>query len=256
MRIWILAVIFFSRTIWAADCSLNEHFDLGQQYFKKAQYLLSSLHFSTAQKSNCASLALKSKYNLILSFYQLTELQEVRDLTQELSTTNLGPDATFLRAIYLDENDSLKDMATKNRALLWRSQSDRNEFKTALQTAPLISEQKSSLEKQLQKVPRRSPAMATGMNALLPGAGYAYVGAWQTAALSLALNALFLAAAIDFGNHDMHGAEVAAYSVFSVTYIGSIIGGHRAAKDFNNEQMRPIREEWAASLFPETQPKR
>ncbi len=84
------------------------------------------------------------------------------------------------------------------------------------------------------------PKRAMGLNALLPGAGYWYVGQRQTALTSLALNILFGAAAW----RSLHKGDTAlgliALSFELGWYFGGIQGVKLAAEEYNRRQFDPI----------------
>lgn len=246
MRILIPLVIFFSPLARGADCPFRENYELGRDYGARGQNLLSAFHFSTAQRSTCAELALRSKYDLALALARLEEWSEFDHVTRELSATSLGEPARFLRAVHLAEEAGAAP-ETLRRAHLWTSLEDAHTARTAWSAAGMEAE----ILARIEATPRRSPALAAGLNALLPGAGYASLGMWQSAGLSFVLNGLFVASALEFGRKDLHAAEITAYAIGSVTYIGGIIGGHRAAVDWNREAMRPVRDEARARVFTE-----
>lgn len=248
MRILIPLALFFSSVAFGADCALREHYELGREYAARSQNLLGAFHFSTAQKSPCAELALKSKYNFALALTRLEEWAELDHVTRELGTTSLAAPARFLRGVYLREEAGLSGEELR-RVRLWKSLEDAGDARIAWTAEGLDAE----ISRRIAESPRRSPGLAAGLNAVLPGAGYASLGMWQSAGLSLVLNGLFFASAAEFGRKDLHAAELAAYGVFSVTYFGGIIGGHRAAVDWNREAMRPVRDEARMRVFTELQ---
>jgi tetratricopeptide (TPR) repeat protein len=80
---------------------------------------------------------------------------------------------------------------------------------------------------------RKSIQGAEALNALLPGAGYLYVGQQQSALTAFLLNGLFIAAAYHF----FHKGEIAAGVIFTSFeagwYFGGIYGGGEEAKFYN-----------------------
>lgn len=71
------------------------------------------------------------------------------------------------------------------------------------------------------------------LNAILPGAGYLYVGQKQTALTSFVINTLFTAAAYHFFAHGNIGAGLIISSLEAGWYLGGINGAGLAAKEFN-----------------------
>lgn len=80
---------------------------------------------------------------------------------------------------------------------------------------------------------KKSIATAQGLNALLPGAGYLYVGQKQSALTAFLLNGLFIAAAVHFFTHGHTAAGLIVTSFESGWYFGGIYGAGEAAKLYN-----------------------
>lgn len=78
-----------------------------------------------------------------------------------------------------------------------------------------------------------SPTKAQVYNALLPGAGYLYVGQKKTALTSLLLNAIFIGATYQFFKHGYPAAAIFTLSLETGWYIGGINGAGLAAKQYN-----------------------
>lgn len=79
----------------------------------------------------------------------------------------------------------------------------------------------------------KSPAKARWLNALLPGAGYAYVGLKKSAVTSFLINALFTAAAYQFFHRGDIAAGVITASLEAGWYFGGINGAGIEAEVFN-----------------------
>lgn len=79
----------------------------------------------------------------------------------------------------------------------------------------------------------KSISKARTLNAILPGAGYLYVGQAHTALTSFLLNGLFLAAAYEFFHRDYIAAGIITLSFESGWYFGGIKGAGLAAKEYN-----------------------
>lgn len=78
-----------------------------------------------------------------------------------------------------------------------------------------------------------SVTKAQTLNALLPGAGYYYVGQQKAAVTSLVINTLFTAAAYSFFEKGNWGAGLITTSLELGWYIGGINGAGLAAKEYN-----------------------
>ncbi|NGX51276.1 MAG: hypothetical protein K1060chlam2_01141 [Chlamydiae bacterium] len=80
---------------------------------------------------------------------------------------------------------------------------------------------------------KKSVSKAQWANALLPGAGYLYVGQRQSAFTSFLLNGLFITAAVYFYSKGNIAAGVITTSFEMGWYFGGIYGGGLAAKYYN-----------------------
>lgn len=80
---------------------------------------------------------------------------------------------------------------------------------------------------------KKSVSKAQWANALLPGAGYLYVGQKQSALTSFLLNGLFIYAAVYFYSKGNIAAGVITTSFEMGWYFGGIYGGGEAAKYYN-----------------------
>lgn len=80
---------------------------------------------------------------------------------------------------------------------------------------------------------KKSVRTAQTLNALFPGAGYAYVGQKKTALTSFLINTAFVAATWHFVEQKNWGAAVIAGSLECGWYFGGINGAGLAAKQYN-----------------------
>lgn len=81
----------------------------------------------------------------------------------------------------------------------------------------------------------KSIRKAQMLNAMLPGAGYWYVGMKQTAFTALVINALFIGAAVQFFQHDHTALGIVTLSLEGGWYFGGIGGAGLAAKQYNEQ---------------------
>lgn len=80
---------------------------------------------------------------------------------------------------------------------------------------------------------KKSVATAQGLNALLPGAGYLYIGQKKSAFTAMVLNGLFIAAAYQFFHHGHIAAGIITTSFETGWYFGGIYGAGEEAKYYN-----------------------
>lgn len=79
----------------------------------------------------------------------------------------------------------------------------------------------------------KSPSKARRLNALLPGAGYYYVGQRKAALTSFIINTLFIAAAYQFFHRGYFAAGLITTSLEAGWYVGGINGAGIEATEFN-----------------------
>ncbi len=79
----------------------------------------------------------------------------------------------------------------------------------------------------------KSVRKAQGLNAVLPGAGYWYVGLKQTAVTAFLINGLFIAAGVHLINEGHGAAAAIVLSLEGGWYFGGIAGAGYAAKSYN-----------------------
>jgi tetratricopeptide (TPR) repeat protein len=80
---------------------------------------------------------------------------------------------------------------------------------------------------------KKSVATAQGLNALIPGAGYLYIGQKKSAFTAFVLNGLFIAAAYQFFHHGHIAAGIITTSFETGWYFGGIYGAGEEAKYYN-----------------------
>lgn len=100
-------------------------------------------------------------------------------------------------------------------------------------------------------LPRKSPAAAAILSALVPGGGFGYLGLWQSAATSLLLTGVSAAAAIDLYSNELPRAGLAAALIGSVFYVGGIASAYRSAEDLNRELSRPAETSMRSWAIPQ-----
>ena len=86
----------------------------------------------------------------------------------------------------------------------------------------------------------KNPLLAGILSGVLPGAGYAYVGKYQTAFSSLLLNSLLIGATIEFNKNGYKFAGGTTLLLAFGWYIGNIFGSFEAAESYNNNMSEGI----------------
>lgn len=80
---------------------------------------------------------------------------------------------------------------------------------------------------------KKSVAAAQGLNALIPGAGYLYIGQKKSALTAFLLNGLFITAAVQFFLHNHVAAGIITTGFEAGWYFGGIYGAGEEAKYYN-----------------------
>jgi len=82
---------------------------------------------------------------------------------------------------------------------------------------------------------KKSVAGAQALNALIPGAGYLYIGQKKSALTAFLLNGLFITAAVQFFLHDHIAAGIITTGFETGWYFGGIYGAGEEAKFYNEK---------------------
>ncbi|MCE2982664.1 MAG: tetratricopeptide repeat protein [Parachlamydia sp.] len=98
----------------------------------------------------------------------------------------------------------------------------------------------------------KSPQKARLLNALLPGAGYSYVGQTKSAVTSFMINALFTFASYQFFQRGYPAAGALTASMEMGWYLGGINGAGIEADEFNNRLYEGVAKKTLAEhgLYP------
>ncbi|MCB1085118.1 MAG: tetratricopeptide repeat protein [Chlamydiia bacterium] len=123
-----------------------------------------------------------------------------------------------------------------------------------LREAERQTQEKSTLTTLLENydAKKKSESKAQTLNAILPGAGYLYVGQKQSALTAALLNGLFIWAAVHFYSNGHLAAGIITTSFEAGWYFGGIYGAGESAKLYNErlyeEHAYPILKQ--EKLFP------
>ena len=98
------------------------------------------------------------------------------------------------------------------------------------------------------EVQKKSVAKAQLFNALIPGAGYLYIGQKKSALTAFLLNGLFIAAAYEFFHHGHIAGGIITLSFEAGWYFGGIYGAGEEAKYYNEQ----LYEKQASSTLNDT----
>jgi hypothetical protein len=100
----------------------------------------------------------------------------------------------------------------------------------------------------------RRPWLAATLSVVLPGAGQAYAGSWQAAAVAFLLNAALITATAQLVHERLYFAAGAAGVAASFFYVGNVINAADLARRRNETAAAPLRRDLERRLVPEAHP--
>lgn len=224
----LLIVVFSFQALAQKNCKPSQlALDSGRDLFQRRQFLLSVQEFSMAQKFDCAENLDQAMWGHLLAITELGERDEMFFLSHKLYPQKFSyayqQRLKLYQSYYFPKNDGTVEAQRVESFNLW----------------------KENLPKQ------KSPALAGTLSAIVPGAGQAYTGSWQSGAMAFVLNALFLSATLELADKDLDAAALASGVVFSITYLGNILNAAESARIYNQNYYSPQIEEEKTKRFPE-----
>ena len=98
------------------------------------------------------------------------------------------------------------------------------------------------------EVPRKSPAVAGVMSAVVPGSGYMYAGRYGDGVVALIVNGLFIAGTVAAIHQENYAVAAIVGGIGLPFYVGNIYGSANAATKWNIGVRKELREKIAVSL--------
>jgi Tetratricopeptide repeat len=119
-------------------------------------------------------------------------------------------------------------------------------------TSPLFPSSRALAEaaREGEQLPRKSPALAGLMSAVIPGTGHFYTGRWRDGTIALLLNGAFLAAGIEAVSAGHEAAAGVLLFFEAAWYSGTIYGAVNAAHKYN----RDLEDRWLQGLERQQRP--
>lgn len=224
----------------AGSCDFqNRVLQTANKLFESGQFLLSATQYPLLFESECEDLSHKSLYNYSLSMAQLGEMSELTRIYSMNKSLGLK---TVIEFVTSDGSNP--------RVNFWINMSDPESIEQINQEAN-FHKLRQYHQEYLNSYSHKSPWLAGLMSTVLPGLGQFYIGSYQSAAVSLLLNGLFLWSTFNFVNKDLEGAAFASGFVLSITYVGNILNAVRGANKINQVATKPLKTKIKESLFPE-----
>jgi tetratricopeptide (TPR) repeat protein len=98
------------------------------------------------------------------------------------------------------------------------------------------------------EMPRKSPAVAGVMSAVVPGSGYMYAGRYGDGVVALIVNGLFIAGTVAAIHQENYAVAAIVGGIGLPFYVGNIYGSANAATKWNIGVRKGLREKIAVSL--------
>lgn len=197
----------------------------------------------------CNARRMQMEYGIVQSYYLANKYQDVIDTFESSSLQDCPAEFTALDDLLTILYDSYQHIGNLDKACRILnlidsrnpSRAQQLRLSTAITVGDVCGAAALANEKQLdvlcfvQQFKRESKSVRAAQlyNAILPGAGYLYVGQKQTALTSLWLNSLFIASAYYFFKHHNVPAGLIMSSFEFGWYAGGINGAGLAAKEYN-----------------------
>lgn len=225
-----LTGLFFISSPSSAECfrKLDPVFEQGRDYFHRGQYLLSTQQFAFYTQLSCgAENQDKGRLRWAQALFELSETHEGNIVLDKINPES--PYFTTGRVIRAWYQPSLVSSLSEN---------ERTRFEKWNQQVMALPNQKN-------------PWLSGTLSAVVPGLGQVYNGNYQSALFSFVLNALFLSATLELQNRNMDATALTSGVVFSVVYVGNIVGTVQSSRAINLNAQADKKSELKLNLFPE-----
>jgi hypothetical protein len=203
----------------------------GLELYNESQYLLSSIHFLSADTFTCRKTEITDQASLgyLYSIYHLGEKPEAYRISSRLGE-KLSPKyiskLNGFRSFYYDIKGTPDFESRKINFQDWKLKLDQP----------------------------KNPWVAGGLSTIIPGAGQIYTGAYQSAAVAFTLNALFYSATLELQRKGLQSTSLASGLVFSIVYFGNIFNAANSSKIYNDNHNRIVTDDYIKNNFPELSP--
>lgn len=227
-------------------------------------------------------LAKKAQYQIAMSYYKgekfTQAIDRFRALSDQYREEEMGPKSLFMLAetyyqkkdydqainvldIFLTSypNDSQADAARIKMGLSYIHQGDwrraGEEFQKLPPDSPLRKQagELSEESKKYPGLPRKSPTVAAGLSALLPGAGQLYIGRNSDATVSFLLNGSFIWATVQAFHHKNNVTGGILLFFESGWYLGNVYnaasGAHKYNRRAEQEFMNNLQNQYGISYY-------
>ncbi|HHT29033.1 MAG: hypothetical protein ACOYIS_07460 [Candidatus Cloacimonadaceae bacterium] len=199
------------------------------------------------QEATCFSDSLYAARMLMMSLYRKSDLEAMAKLSESKDQVFLHTDlaSRYTSLALIEEGYYVPALGIVNNAkdpraklirglsleYLGQFQDAKNQFHELLSADNEIADMTKELlqlQQQTKKPYSPSPLLA-GLLGIIPGAGYAATGRFETALASLVLNGALLISSAELKKHGLVWSSGIVFSVFSGFYLGNIFGSAAAA---------------------------
>lgn len=213
-----------------------------------------SLRVACGPRDNLAAVRLLDDIALLRLEDRPWALADLEDLSRSKTT---GADVILAWA-YLSQHDDASHVisrlpAPRQAALkAVAAIGDEDAFAAhARGLPPDLATQALKLDAAFHDARERSPVAAGILSALLPGSGQIYAGSFEAAAITFALNALFVGATVELALDKHYVTAAAAGTAASFFYVGGIINAVDLARRRNRIAQQPYADRLEELLVPE-----
>jgi hypothetical protein len=204
-----------------------------------------------------------NSFNQFLTLYPQSpkcfEALNYKGIAEKNQKKNNEAIATF-NLIIEKASGEIRNRALFESALVFVEMEDWNQAKDLFSRIPEDSVLHTSARRfsaglaEIDNMPRKSPAVAGTLAAILPGSGHLYTERPRDALVAFILNASFIWAAIELFNHENYAAG-GIVTFFEIGwYAGNIYSAVSSAHKYNerikNEHIQSLKEKSGISLFP------
>lgn len=246
---------------------------IGLRFAKELDFYRAVTAFKRAEilaPENALERKLELNYEILLCYYLGRKYEEVDRIFTNGPLRHVSvqfPAFRDLIIILYDTYHELKDTCKMNQMLELIKQQDPDTYKKIILSQALVDAHLCQAKEIAATTPQKDRVLelihsfeqekksidkAKWYNALLPGAGYLYIGQKQTALTAFLVNGLFIAAAVHFFQKNEIAAGIITTSFEAGWYFGGIYGAAQEAKLYNERlyerKMTPFMNQ--QGLFP------
>jgi tetratricopeptide (TPR) repeat protein len=217
--------------------------------FKQGNFCAASTEYQRVlfQEAACHTDSLYAAKMLMMALYHQSDLETLVKLSESKDQLFLRTDlaSRYAGVALIKEGYYVPALRTVNNAkdpkaklirglsleYLGQSRDARSQFQELLETEDVTANMaKELLQLQQEMIKPHSPSpLLAGLLGIIPGAGYAATGRFETALASLVLNGALFVSSAELKKHGLFWSSGIVFSVFSGFYLGNIFGSAAAA---------------------------